>query len=145
MVRGKVTFAYYLTNTRLNLNEHVILFPACHIGFAQFTWTEWVIPLSKSVEQGIVPADVDRIALGLGTINPTNTLTRKAPILFFGARPPKKAQRQIKKVLPNAARSSRVALHRKKNALVVGFLWWFIAPLVHFVTWLHIEISCPFC
>jgi hypothetical protein len=31
------------------------------------TWTEWVIPLQIFADQGIVLADVDRIAVGLGT------------------------------------------------------------------------------
>jgi hypothetical protein len=31
------------------------------------TWTEWVIPLSEFVDQGINLTDVDRIAIGLGT------------------------------------------------------------------------------
>jgi hypothetical protein len=31
------------------------------------TWTEWVIPLSAFADQGIDLADVDRIAIGLGT------------------------------------------------------------------------------
>jgi len=31
------------------------------------TWTEWVIPLSALADQGINLADVDRIAIGLGT------------------------------------------------------------------------------
>jgi hypothetical protein len=31
------------------------------------TWTEWVIPLQAFADQGIVLADVDRIAIGLGT------------------------------------------------------------------------------
>jgi hypothetical protein len=31
------------------------------------TWTEWVIPLQTFADQGIVLADVDRIAIGLGT------------------------------------------------------------------------------
>jgi hypothetical protein len=31
------------------------------------TWTEWVIPLSAFADQGINLADVDRIAIGLGT------------------------------------------------------------------------------
>jgi hypothetical protein len=31
------------------------------------TWTEWVIPLSDFADQGIELADVDRIAIGLGT------------------------------------------------------------------------------
>jgi hypothetical protein len=31
------------------------------------TWTEWVIPLSAFVDQGIILTDVDRIAIGLGT------------------------------------------------------------------------------
>jgi len=31
------------------------------------TWTEWVIPLQALADQGINLADVDRIAIGLGT------------------------------------------------------------------------------
>jgi len=31
------------------------------------TWTEWVIPLQTFADQGIILADVDRIAIGLGT------------------------------------------------------------------------------
>jgi hypothetical protein len=31
------------------------------------TWTEWVIPLSAFADQGINLANVDRIAIGLGT------------------------------------------------------------------------------
>jgi len=31
------------------------------------TWTEWVILLQAFDDQGIVLADVDRIAIGLGT------------------------------------------------------------------------------
>jgi hypothetical protein len=30
-------------------------------------WTEWVIPLSAFIDQGVVLTDVDRIAIGLGT------------------------------------------------------------------------------
>jgi hypothetical protein len=30
------------------------------------TWTEWVIPLQAFADQGIVLADVDRIAVGMG-------------------------------------------------------------------------------
>ena len=31
------------------------------------TWTEWVIPLQAFADQGIDLANVDRIAIGLGT------------------------------------------------------------------------------
>jgi len=31
------------------------------------TWTEWVIPLQVFTDQGVNLADVDRIAIGLGT------------------------------------------------------------------------------
>jgi len=31
------------------------------------TWTEWVIPLQAFADQGINLANVDRIAIGLGT------------------------------------------------------------------------------
>ncbi|HCO94615.1 MAG TPA: hypothetical protein DIU00_11805, partial [Phycisphaerales bacterium] len=31
------------------------------------TWTEWVIPLQSFADQGVNLADVDRIAIGLGT------------------------------------------------------------------------------
>jgi TPP-dependent 2-oxoacid decarboxylase len=37
------------------------------------TWTEWVIPLQTFADQGIVLADVDRIAIGLGTKGNTTT------------------------------------------------------------------------
>jgi len=37
------------------------------------TWTEWVIPLEAFADQGIVLADVDRIAIGLGTKGNTTT------------------------------------------------------------------------
>jgi hypothetical protein len=30
-------------------------------------WTEWIIPLQAFADQGVNPADVDRIAIGLGT------------------------------------------------------------------------------
>ena len=31
------------------------------------TWTEWVIPLSAFADQGVNLADVDKLAIGLGT------------------------------------------------------------------------------
>jgi len=37
------------------------------------TWTEWVIPLQAFADQGVVLADVDRIAIGLGTRGNTTT------------------------------------------------------------------------
>jgi len=33
------------------------------------TWTEWVIPLSAFTDQGVNLTNVDRIAIGLGSID----------------------------------------------------------------------------
>ena len=46
------------------------------------TWTEWVIPLSAFADQGINLANVDRIAIGLGTKGNT-TLPGGTGKMFF--------------------------------------------------------------
>ena len=46
------------------------------------TWTEWVIPLSAFSDQGINLADVDRIAIGLGTRGNT-TIAGGSGKMFF--------------------------------------------------------------
>jgi hypothetical protein len=45
-------------------------------------WTEWVIPLSAFADQGINLADVDRIAIGLGTKGNTTTAGGSGKMYF---------------------------------------------------------------
>jgi hypothetical protein len=46
------------------------------------TWTEWIVPLQTLADQGIVLADVDRIAIGLGT-NGNTTISGGSGKMFF--------------------------------------------------------------
>jgi hypothetical protein len=50
------------------------------------TWTQWVIPLQAFADQGIILADVDRIAIGLGTRGNANVAGGSGKMFFDDVR-----------------------------------------------------------